>query len=140
MSTITEKELSILFPNKETKIQEDTKVTIRPFTWKECYTVVKYITPTIAKLLNTNAISFDEKDGIQFNDPAVILDALMETQDAVTSIIKLSTGLDESTIDSLLPDSIFTILLGVFEVNSNFFVDSVLPIIVKAQGQASKLK
>ena len=128
MKTITEKELEFLFPEAEYEIAGHT-FTLRPFTFAETRIVAK-------KLANVLHLFEGE---LTFDMMAVIY---AEAYDGIRDVVAMSLSIKPELVDKFDQKSAVAAIKAVVEVNKDFFVQEVQPLVVdlakKAADEPSK--
>ena len=112
-------DLQTIFPGKDIQISGQT-VTVKPFTFGQL--------PKVMKLINKLSAVQTGSGNIDTN---MLLGLLAEGSDDLVDLIASSSGLSAQTINLLQPDEGIELLAAFLEVNGDFFVQKVLPIIKK---------
>lgn len=113
-------DIQTIFPGKDIQISGET-VTVKPFTFGQL--------PKVMKLMNKLSAPVMAAEGKV--DTNMLFGLLAEGSDDLVQLISSSSGLSIQTINMLQPDEGIELLAAFVEVNGNFFVQKVLPLIQK---------
>ena len=122
-------ELTNLFPTgKEVSIQAE-NLTIKPFKFGELPKVFKLVTPMAAALSTLQ----QNRD----NPATAIAGLIANGGDSILDLMVIGSHKPREWIDNLDMDEGATLLTAILEVNADFFIQKVLPVIMDT---ASKVK
>ena len=126
-----------LFPNKEVTVGGEA-VTIRPFFFGEMPTVIKMIYPIISASGLSQMLRVVEKDGamtvslkIPENMVDILLDVILEGSEPIMALLSFALKKDREWFNTIQVDEGVDLVTTWFEVNRDFFVQLVLPKIMK---------
>ncbi len=125
-------DLETLFPGREIAIG-DKSLMLKPLSFGQLPRAAKLLQP-IAKSLNGNGLfAFDGKTGVlrMASDwPMRLIDIMADSGDVVMAFLALASGQDAAWIEALAPDDGVLLARHVIEINSDFFVQKVLPVVM----------
>jgi len=126
-------ELEQLFPTGKTISINDENLTIKPFKFGELPKVFKAIGPmtsTLGNLLQNRDASF-----------AAIAGLITDGGDSIIDLMVVGSRKPREWVEELEMDQGVEVLTAIFEVNADFFIRKVLPLVntkmEKASGQTS---
>lgn len=118
---MSDQALEVLFPTGKEVTVQNTTIVIKPFKFGELSKVFKVIDPIIDPLftaLNTST-----------NQIQLISKIIVDSSESVMDLISISTKQPRDWIDSLEMDEGLQLFTTILEVNSDFFVHKVLPLL-----------
>lgn len=134
-------ELDALFPARELTVNSET-LTIAPFFFGQLPKAVKLMRPLAEALQSTNVVSVDAEGGVSLASdwplkiPAIVADG----GDALLDLLAFVVKKPRDWFDTLGVDDGVTLTRAAFEVNRDFFVKKIvplLPVAIKAQDAAT---
>ena len=117
MTTITDKELALLFPEKTVEIA-GVNFEIRPFSFSE--------TRTVFRLLKDVLHVFTREGDLTPDDLAIIFD---KAYDGIAEVLSMVYGLDRKAVDKLDNASAIKMIVEVVMINKGFFSDEIMPVL-----------
>ena len=145
--TTAEKEMRILTAGKSLWIN-GREVAVKPYSWVNTMKIGKPLSVVLRVFLtHTDGIkgTLTESDGqpsaLQLMKLVNFLGAIEEIDElteALTEMVKLSTALPEEEIQQLLFDDFLKLAMAAWEVNRDFFVKRLRPMIEKARLKAKE--
>lgn len=121
-------ELETIFPTgKQVNIGEET-LNITPFKLGQINKVLKAAEPmfVVFKTVDTNGT--DEEVGSK-----IITELLLHCGDSIRDILAISVNKSVEWVDELEADKVIELLSVIFEVNKDFFIQKVLPMLKKVR-------
>ena len=118
-------QLEVLFPKSIPVQVGDETVTIAPFKFGQINKVIKVATPLFGLLKSQVDLTQSESEvGTQ-----VLELVLTNGGDALAEILTISTNKPLSWVEDLENDKVIELLVATVEVNKDFFIKKVLPLI-----------
>ena len=135
---MSEKEIDILLAGKEIMINGE-KITIRPYTWAETLRMAKPLSVVLQTIFgNYNSLAqilshikgkVDSAALIQLTQFIGSLGNEEEIIDALSSMMAAAAGKDKDFISALMFDEVLTLGRTVYEVNKDFFMQRLKPVL-----------
>ena len=118
-------QLDILFPGTTQVVVNEETINLAPFKFGQINKVIKVATPLFGLLKTQVDLSKTESEvGAQ-----VIELILVNGGDALIDIICIATNKSTQWVEDLDNDKVIELLVGIVEVNKDFFIKKVLPLI-----------
>jgi hypothetical protein len=120
-------QLEVLFPRNIQVEVNDEQINLTPFKFGQINKVVKVATPMFGLLKTQVDLSKTEGEvGAQIMELVVT-----NGGDALSEVIQIATNKSKQWVDELDNDKVIELLVGIVEVNKDFFTKKVLPLIQK---------
>lgn len=136
-------DLKILMPDQELTLQGE-KFDIRPFPFGKTFKVITQASSLIQMVLSLPTDLIMEDGTIDIENPAttIILSSMLEQGSGpVMSVMAMAVGKPVEWVENLDPDEGILLLIKVWEVNKDFFMRRLGPMLQKlkpVQGKASE--
>lgn len=126
-------DLDILFPGREISAGGE-KLTLQPFTFGKLPKAAKLLQPIASSLSAAGIFGIEQAAGeVQFrlasDWPLKIVDMLAEGGEGLLSFIAFASGKELAWVESLPADDGVALTKAVMEINADFFVQRVLPML-----------
>ncbi len=123
--------LDKLYNSKSLTVGEN-EITIKPLKIGQLAKFAKAIKPVMGKI-----------SGIEFTQDQIanlIVDLMIDHSDNLLEMISIATKLTKEQVEDLDPDVFLEIVAAIIEVNSDFFIRKVLPMIAKTMSGSTDQK
>lgn len=124
---VTSRIIAIGEDGEPKEVDKTVKVFVRPMPFKRWFTAIQYIQSMLGAFPQV---------AIDFNNPASLgmfaMQLLGDANAEVIGLMSLATDRDEAFFDTIDLDEGLKIILAVIEVNKDFFVQKVLPMVKAA--------
>jgi hypothetical protein len=128
-------DLAALFPDKEVTVNGET-FSIHPFFFGQLSTVTKFVKPIAQALLLSGMLKIEPPDAtglVKFrlddNFVAGLFEAIEDVGDPLMKLIAYASGKDRAWLDTVPVDEGIRLTQKIWEINADFFVKRVMPML-----------
>lgn len=128
-------DLAVLFPEVDVKAK-GVDMKIRPFGFGQLARVARYVRPIAKALMDSGLLTIVREEGSDISTISLesdfipkLFQVLDEAAEPVMALVAFACGKERTWLDDLPPDEGILLTQKIWEVNSDFFVKRVLPMI-----------